>query len=324
MTLKCIAGIEIPDEGRIVLNGRVLFDKEKKINLLPRDRKVGLLFQNYALFPNMTLKENIAIGIPKTKKDKIQNEKAIDEKINAFSLEGLENNYPHQLSGGQQQRVAMARMLLNEPEILMFDEPFSALDSHLRWIMEKELILILKEHSGSALYVSHNRDEVYRICDTIAVLNEGTVEELKEKRDLFNSPETINTAILTGCKNTSKVEKVTENKLFCTDWNLELITDKTIDEDIEYVGIRAHDLKICDDISLPNTFELNIVDRIENMFSFAIIVSNIKTKINNPSSELYIYVSKKEFDKLKAKDTAYIRLQQEALLLLKKEARYSL
>ena len=134
MTLKCIAGIEKPDEGQIVLNNRVLFDRQEKINLLPQERKVGLLFQNYALFPNMTLEENIAIGIPKNCKNK---QKVIEEKIDAFSLKGLEKNYPHQLSGGQQQRVALARMLVNEPEILMLDEPFSALDEHLRWKMEQ-------------------------------------------------------------------------------------------------------------------------------------------------------------------------------------------
>lgn len=324
MTLRCIAGIEKPDEGRIVLNDRVLFDKEKKINLLPRERKVGLLFQNYALFPNMTLKENIAIGIPKENKDKEKNDQAVREKIKAFSLDGLENNYPNQLSGGQQQRVAIARMLLNEPQILMFDEPFSALDSHLRWIMEKELLLVLEEHNSSALYVSHNRDEVYRVCDTIAVLNNGKVEEFQSKENLFASPKTINTAILTGCKNTSRINKKSDKKIACLDWNLQLITEEIIDETIEYVGIRAHDLEVCKDASLSNTFELKIVDRIENMFSLAIIVSNFDKKISESSSEIYIYISEKEYKTLENKETAFIRLPPEKLLLLKREDKYSL
>ncbi len=324
MTLRCIAGIETPDEGRIVLNNRVLFDKEKNINLLPRDRKVGILFQNYALFPNMTLKENIAIGIPKTRKDKIENEKAVDEKIKAFSLEGLENNYPHQLSGGQQQRVAIARMLLNEPEILMFDEPFSALDSHLRWIMEKELLLILEKHKGPAIYVSHNRDEVYRVCDTIAVLKDGKVEEFNTKENLFSSPQTLNTAILTGCKNTSKVERRGDRKIFSKDWNLELTSLEPVDPSIEYVGIRAHDLKISKDTSLPNTFEVNIIDRIKNMFSYAIIVSNNKEETKEASSQIYIYISEEEFNSLKDKSRALISLPPDKLLLLKKEDKYRL
>ena len=317
MTLRCIAGIEIPDEGRIVLNDRVLFDKEKKINLLPKDRKVGLLFQNYALFPNMTLEENIAIGIPKHKKNKKENQKAISEKIRVFSLEGLEDNYPSQLSGGQQQRVALARMLLNEPEILMLDEPFSALDEHLRWQMEQELILLLKEHKGTALYVSHNRDEVYRICDTIAVLNDGSLEEFKEKEALFKSPETINTAILTGCKNTSSIEKLSPNKVFCKDWNLELLLNRDIDDDIKFVGIRAHDLKIHDSKKTENTFELKIVDRVTNMFSFAILFSNIENRPKGSNHTLYVYVSEEEFDSLKSKDKAYVELPKDFILSLK-------
>lgn len=324
MTLRCIAGIETPDEGRIVLNGRVLFDKKEKINLLPKDRKVGLLFQNYALFPNMTLKQNIAIGIPRLKKHKLENQKAIEEKIKNFSLEGLEDHYPNQLSGGQQQRVALARMLLNEPEILMLDEPFSALDEHLRWQMEQELIFLLKEHKGSAIYVSHNKDEVYRICDTIAVLNKGSIEEFKEKEALFADPRTINTAILSGCRNTSEIEKISDNKIYCKEWNIELTVDKDIGPDIKFVGIRAHDLKIHDNLKSENTFELKIVDRIENMFSFAVLLSNATKKIKGSNSPLYVYVSEEEYINLKSKDKVYIRLDLGKLLLLKEAARYSI
>lgn len=324
MTLRCIAGIETPDAGRIVLNDRILFDKDKRINLPPRERKVGLLFQNYALFPNMTLKENIAIGLPKNKKDKAENEREIKEKIRAFSLEGKEDNYPHQLSGGQQQRVALARMLLNEPEILMLDEPFSALDEHLRWQMEKKLIDLLKDYKGSAIYVSHNRDEVYRISDTIAVLKDGSIEEFEEKEDLFKEPKTIDTAILTGCKNTSLIEKISSNNILCTDWNINLVLERQIHKDIEYIGIRAHDLEICDDLNLPNTFELKIVDRIENMFSSAVLLSNSNSEFPEENATLYVYVSKEEYDTLKFKDIAYVRLPEEKLLLLKKDAKHSI
>ncbi len=322
MTLKCIAGIETPDEGKIVLNNRVLFDKAKGINLLPRERNVGLLFQNYALFPNMTLRENIAMGIPKKNVDKLLNKSIVEGKIKSFSLEGLENNYPHQLSGGQQQRVALARMLVNEPEILMLDEPFSALDEHLRWQMEQELIDLLKDYKGSALYVSHNRDEVYRICDTIAVLKEGSIEEMKEKEALFQAPRTINTAILTGCKNTSQAEKLSQNQLYCKNWDIELTLDRKIKDRISYIGIRAHDLEICEDLSLSNSFEFKIVDRVENMFSFAILFSREKNIKNNYNSSLYVYVTQREFNALKFKDSAYLRLPAEKLLLLEKDARY--
>lgn len=319
MSLRCIAGVETPDEGLIILNNRVLFDSKKRINLLPKNRKVGLLFQNYALFPNMTLQENIAMGIPKNKKDKVENMKVIKEKIKAFSLEGLEDNYPHQLSGGQQQRVALARMLVNEPEILMLDEPFSALDEHLRWQMEQELIVLLKEHKGSALYVSHNKDEVYRICDRIAVINNGKIEEIKEKEELFNHPTTINTATLTGCKNISNIKKIDDNKIFSYDWNLELSCNKKIEDDIQYVGIHTHHLKICSSIKNDNTFELKIVERIENIFSYILVLSNIETNNHSLNSNPYLYMetSLKEFNSLKSQKTVYVQFEEEKLLLLK-------
>ncbi|MDF2632452.1 MAG: ABC-type sulfate/molybdate transport system, ATPase component, partial [Caproiciproducens sp.] len=142
MTLKCIAGVEKPDAGRIVLGGRVLFDSEQKINLSPQKRKTGYLFQHYALFPNMTVEENIAAGICAPKREKGEK---IQEKIKAFYLNGLEKHYPSQISGGQQQRVALARILASEPEILMLDEPFSALDSYLRWQMEQEMSGVLEK-----------------------------------------------------------------------------------------------------------------------------------------------------------------------------------
>ena len=324
MTLKCIAGIETPDTGRIILNGRTLFDSSKKINLLPRDRKVGLLFQSYALFPNMTLEENIRIGIPKNKKNNKDNQLAIKEKIEAFSLEGLEDNYPHQLSGGQQQRVALARMLLNEPEILMLDEPFSALDHYLRWQMEKELIELLEEHAGPALYVSHNRDEVFRVCDTIAMMKDGYIEEFESKDSLFKNPKTINTAILTGCKNSSIIGRVQRSKIFCKDWGLELTYNGIIDSNIKYVGIRAHDLRICENANGENTFRLRIVDRIKNMFSNGVIFTNSCKEKPDPKSGLYVYVSDEEFERLKSQDYAYVNLPQEELLLLEAESKYNL
>ena len=132
VTLRCIAGIETPDEGHIELDGEVLFDSAAHINLSPQRRRVGYLFQNYALFPNMTVEQNIAAGV----RDKAGRKETAERLIHAFYLEGNEHKYPRQLSGGQQQRVALARILANEPRALLLDEPFSALDSYLKWQVE--------------------------------------------------------------------------------------------------------------------------------------------------------------------------------------------
>lgn len=309
MTLKCIAGVETPNEGQIILNDRVLFDSEKKINLPPQERRVGLLFQNYALFPNMTLEQNIAIGI--SKKNVHENE-IVKQKIKDFHLMGLEKNYPHQLSGGQQQRAALARMLVNEPEILMFDEPFSALDEHLRWQMEQELLSILEAHKGSTLYVSHNKDEVYRIADKIAVLNNGKIEELNEKEILFNNPKRLNTAILTGCKNISRAKKISDNKIHAIDWDIDLKVSSIVEDSLKYIGIYEENIKISSSKNTDNSYEFSIFNKIENRNSTTFIFYNK----DFPDSYIYIDILNMELKNIPLSKSFYLDFIEDKLLLL--------
>jgi molybdate transport system ATP-binding protein len=182
--LKCIAGVETPDEGKIVLDGDTLFDSQKRINLLPQKRKTGYLFQNSALFPNMTVEHNILCGMHKLKKES-EKRRRLAQMLSLFHLDGLEKRYPSQLSGGQQQRVALARILVSEPKILMLDEPFSALDSYLRWQLEQEIGNLLRNFNGTTLFVSHNQNEVYRLCERIVVVSGGKVDIIDGKRELF-------------------------------------------------------------------------------------------------------------------------------------------
>ena len=181
MTLRCIAGIVKPDRGRIVLDGRVLFDSAQHIDLPPQQRGVGLLFQNYALFPNMTVEQNILCGL---KAEKAPPPAALPAPkcLRAMRLETLAKRYPAQLSGGQQQRAALARILVGKPRILMLDEPFSALDSYLREEVEGEVGSLLANFAGTALLVTHNRDEAYRLCKEMIVLNEGQVLRAGKQR----------------------------------------------------------------------------------------------------------------------------------------------
>ena len=151
MTLKCIAGIEKPDRGTITLDGRVLFDSEKHINLTPQQRRVGYPFQQYALFPNMTAAQNILCVIRTG--SRTEKKETLAALLRTFRLEGLEKKLPAQLSGGQQQRVALARILASEPQAILLDEPFSALDSYLKW--ELELGDLLGAFDGPILWVSH-------------------------------------------------------------------------------------------------------------------------------------------------------------------------
>ena len=241
MTLRCIAGIVTPDEGRIVVDGVTLFDSEKNINLKPQDRQVGLLFQNYALFPNMTVYQNILMGLAR-EKDRQKKEETVRQAITRMHLGGLEKHYPAQLSGGQQQRVALARILVSKPRILMLDEPFSALDSYLRWELELELAKLLEDFKGTTLLVSHDRDEVYRICDRVCVVSGGKSGQTEPVKEMFANPGTLSAALLSGCKNTSPARRLSDHELYAEAWGIRLYSRKEIPLNLKYVGIRAKDL----------------------------------------------------------------------------------
>lgn len=171
MTLKAIAGLVHPDGGRIELGGRVLYDGTRGIDLPARERNVGYLFQSYALFPTMTVEQNIACGV--RPRDRAERGARVAEKIRAFHLCGLEKRRPHQLSGGEQQRVALARCLANDPEALLLDEPFSAVDEELKAILEGELLELLSTFPGPCILVSHDRPEVERLCSSIVEIRDG-------------------------------------------------------------------------------------------------------------------------------------------------------
>jgi molybdate transport system ATP-binding protein len=264
MTLRCIAGTSKPDEGYISLNGVTLFDSARKINLSPQKRNTGFMFQDYALFPNMTVLQNIMCGVNKASKGK---QKRIAEDLaETFHIRAHRDKYPHQLSGGEKQRVALARILSGTPDILMLDEPFSALDSHLRWELENELAATFAHFEKPILYVSHNRDEVYRLCEDIVVINCGRTEISEEKWRLFKNPRTVQAARLTGCKNivpcTAEGPKIT-----VPDWGIEFDAN---DESPEFVGIRANYIIpacLANKHQIAVAFEFEIAREIEDTFT---------------------------------------------------------
>jgi molybdate transport system ATP-binding protein len=238
LTLRCIAGIETPDEGRITLNNRVLFDSALKIDLPPQKRRVGYLFQQYSLFPNMTVARNIAAGV--RTRDRRAKRAAVASWVAAMRLGGFERRRPAELSGGQRQRVALARCLAGEPEALLLDEPFSALDDYLKWQLELELSDTLKNFGGTAVYVSHSRDEVYRLCSRVCVLDNGRGEGAKPVRQLFVAPQTLAACLISGCKNISRARCRDGGFVEAADWGVTLRVDGDIPDGTAYVGVRAH------------------------------------------------------------------------------------
>ncbi len=238
LTMRCIAGIETPDEGRIVVNGKVFFDSEQRINLKPQERKTALLFQNYMLFPNLTVAENVGAGIGR---DVSGAERAavIAAELKRFGLEGFDKRYPAQLSGGQQQRVALARMLAARPGILMLNEPFSALDAHLKGLLEQNLVSLFDAYDGTVLYVSHDIDEALRFCDRIAVVEAGRIMETGTGDDLVNRPQSLAGVKLSGCKNASPASYAAPHRVRMPKWGVEVETAQEVPSDVTHLGVRA-------------------------------------------------------------------------------------
>ena len=268
VTLRCIAGIIKPDKGRIVLDGVILFDSEKRINLPPQKRKIGYLFQNYALFPNMNIRQNILCGLHGVD-DNAQKKRAVNDVVGMMQLEGLEKHKPHELSGGQQQRAALARILVGNPNLLMLDEPFSALDSHLRGQLQIQMRKLLEQLGKTTLLVTHDRDEAYLLCDRIALINGGSIIAHKETKELFDDPESRQAALLTGCKNVADARKTGEYEVEAPSWGTRFTTAKPVRDDLCAIGIRAHyfDPKIARN-SLPVRFTGMLEEPFEYILQF--------------------------------------------------------
>lgn len=297
MLLRCISGLVKPDEGRIIINGKTFFDSDKKINLSMGNRRVGFLFQNYALFPNMTIEENIAFGLDKWSKQDRKNKVA--ELLERYNLSNIEKRYPAQISGGQQQRVALARAVAYNPDILLLDEPFSALDVHLRNHMIREMSDSLKEFTGMTLFVTHNREEVYRLCDHIAVFNAGKVEVFGEKDELFQRPQTLEAAKITGCKNIIKAIKLSENTADIPEWGIQLKTSMKIEHENGYVGIRANYIKIVEDDIEENCFKAWIADESDGPFRVSLYLKIGSKPEKRDDFHIQCEISKEQRNRIK-------------------------
>lgn len=265
-TLQCVAGIERPDEGRIVVGDRTLFDRRQGVDVPVARRRVGYLFQHYALFPNMTVEENIRCGVCAAGKEAAK--ETVRVMMERMHLTGLERQKPSELSGGQQQRVALARILVNEPDILLLDEPFSALDSYLKEKVITELKSLLAEFPKDVILVTHSRDEAYQLCQSIAVLDSGRVSAVGPTKELFADPQSKAAAVLTGCKNIVPARKAGEASVFVPDWQVTFHTgDRPVGDDLCAIGIRAHAFDGCEPM---NSLPVVITEEIEQPFEWIV------------------------------------------------------
>lgn len=196
LTLQAIAGLITPDSGHIRIKKRTLFDNAKGVNLAPCKRKVGIIFQDYALFPHMTVRQNVGFGRKRLgRRLNAEDKGRIDTLIEIFGLEKVQQSLPGEISGGQQQRTALARGLAAEPDLLLLDEPFSALDKPLRLRMHKELAKTLEQFSLPLILVTHDADEMEYFADTVIVYNQGAIVAIEGESDCAIDKERIYQAI---------------------------------------------------------------------------------------------------------------------------------
>jgi len=316
--VRCIAGLETPDRGKIILNGRVLYDSEKGINLPPRDRACGFLFQNYALFPHLTVTENIAFAMAKGKPQR-EIKQEVEKELIAVNLEGMGNRYPGELSGGQQQRVALARAKINQPDILLLDDPFSALDTYLRDQQEKLLRQNLSYYQGVTLFITHNLEEAYRVCPNLLIVDDGKVIANGSKQDIFERPPNWRTAQLTGCKNFSRAVTSAQNQIRAIDWDCTLDVIEPIPPSLEYIGLRAHQFIFPDTEEESNTFPCWLATVSETQHRMTLYL-----KLNQPPNDpddyhLQAEVFKEKWQELKASPLPWnVQLSQLRIILLKR------
>ena len=323
LTLKCIAGIEKPDQGMIKLDDKVLFDSQKRINLPARKRRAGYLFQDYALFPNMNVLQNIICGA--------KSKEFAWELVERFYLKGKEKLYPAQLSGGQKQRVALARMLAAKPDVIMLDEPFSALDNYLKTRLEREIMDVLDSYDKPVLFVSHDRNEVYRLTDRIAVMDNGKIVDVQSKRELFGNPKTLAATLLTGCKNITRLAMTEDGSYQALDWGVQLRNERDMEctgkmrgkqntqvwGKYRYAGFRAHYFEVVPDMEDANVLECQVLREIEDTFSTVILFRNRGCTATGDYSVLTFELPKEKWEQIRH-DRIFLKIPVDQLIMLEK------
>lgn len=305
--LRCIAGICCPDRGRIELDGEILFDSRRGIDLPPQRRKIGYLFQQYALFPHMTVEQNIAVCL-----DRRQRAQA-GELMVLLRLEGTEKLLPRQLSGGQQQRVALARILASRPRAILLDEPLSALDSSLRRQLEQELQEVLARFGGPVVWVSHDLGEVCRSCRRVCVLEDGRSSPAAGMRELIEAPGTAEAARISGCRNLVRACPG-PGMVRVPEWGVTLRTVGVWREDLSLLGIRAERVRPAEE-GAENAFPCRVRQVVEDVS--AIELALVPEGAEEGSAVLWMEAGRSVLAGTEGGERIWVSLPPEDILLLR-------
>lgn len=305
--LQCIAGIRRPDWGRIELDGQVLFDSQRGIDLPPQRRRIGYLFQQYALFPHMTVEQNIAVCLERGRRAEARGLIAL------LRLEGTERLLPRQLSGGQQQRVALARILASRPRAILLDEPLSALDSSLRRQLEQELQEVLARFGGPVVWVSHDLGEVCRSCRRVCVLEDGRSSPAAGMRELIEAPGTAEAARISGCRNLVRACPG-PGMVRVPEWGVTLRTVGVWREDLSLLGIRAERVRPAEE-GAENAFPCRVRRVVEDVST--VEAALIPEGAAEDAAALWMEASRSEWAGQAGGERIWVSLPPEDILLLK-------
>jgi molybdate transport system permease protein len=315
MTLRMIAGIVTPDRGRIVLNGRVLFDRVTGQNVQAARRKVGVVFQDYALFPHLTVAENIGFGLSKL--PRAERTARVEVQLQRMQIAELAERYPAEISGGQRQRTAIARCLAIEPDALLFDEPFAALDPHLRRQMEEQLREALSDYRGAVVFVTHDMEEAFRFCTDLLVLDSGRMIASGPKHQLFECPQTVIAARLTGCKNIVPARRIANDRIAIDAWQCELGTAVPVREGLTHLGMRSHQVVFGPESRGDNIFSCWLVSTSEAPHEMTLYLRLHAPPLTGDAPHLQADVPKDIWRKLSAEPQPWsVQLAPDRLLLL--------
>ena len=323
MLLRCIAGVERPDRGRISLDERVLFDSERHMQVPARARRIGMLFQGDSLFPHRTVEENVAFGLHGLAPDQLM--KRVSEWAERTHISGLERRVPRELSGGEQQRVALARALATEPDALLLDEPLTALDAHLRSQLEAQLQETFAAFGRPVLLVTHNIEEAYRLAGQLLLLARGKVIAFGPKNEIFRHPPTKAAAQLTGCKNFSQAHRVSDDEVEAADWDCKLKVSQAAHSSIRgagFVGIRAHHIEFGgvdfeDSQPSENVFRCWPVRTSETPFRVTLYLRLHKAPTNSVPHHLQAEVYKEKWRKFRDRPMPWtVRLSPDSIFLM--------
>ncbi|MBC7876185.1 MAG: ABC transporter ATP-binding protein [Anaerolineales bacterium] len=288
-TLRMVAGFEIPTSGKILLDGADITDKA------PNQRNVGMIFQSYALFPNMTVAQNIGFGLTVRKEPAAVVKQRVSEMISLINLEKHADKYPYQLSGGQQQRVSLARALANRPQVLLLDEPLSALDAKIRVSLRAEIRAIQKSLGITAIFVTHDQEEALSISDRIVVMNTGVIEQVGTPFEIYNFPTTVFSANFVGTLNNANGEVVDPAKGLLTVDGVQFATATDLKSrkkgDKVRVAIRPERFSFASEQKKANVVDATIenITFLGSVVRIQITIGNTKFNMdtfNNPFLEL--------------------------------------